>query len=208
MSSLRSRIFGALFLSAALAASTGPVSALTVNFSPDIDLDYSGSSGPGGYEGLAVDFGASIGSTTEHAAGTGNNVWLTNGGGINIGAGFEVVAATLSITTGSNPTSGDVFAVLGDSTGALEHEEFLTPALSTGTTTFNYLFLTPIAAQVSSYDLYFGLKIISGDGVFIDEITLDLALNEASTTTVSAPTATALLGLAMIGITTIRRKRR
>ena len=187
-----------------------------MNFSPDIDLDYSGSSGPGGYEGLAVDFGASIGSTTEHAAGTGNNVWLTNGGGINIGAGFEVVAATLSITTGSNPTSGDVFAVLGDSTGALEHEEFLTPALSTGTTTFNYLFLTPIAAQVSSYDLYFGLKIISyfglkiisGDGVFIDEITLDLALNEASTTTVSAPTATALLGLAMIGITTIRRKRR
>ena len=55
------RIFRTLLPSAGFVLFSGPFSALTVNFSPNIDLDYGGSLGQDGYEALAVEFNGSAG---------------------------------------------------------------------------------------------------------------------------------------------------
>jgi hypothetical protein len=197
------RLSGTLFLATALTMFSLPAQALTINFSPDTDLD----TNSGAYSALVINFGAAIRSVfADQPIGTPNSAWITSGGAINIGAGQQI-SATITIDTGSNGTSSPLTAVFEDSAGTLSSEQVLAGPFSTGSSQIFNLLL-PFAGQASDYNLFFGLKFFSTDGIGISSVSLDLELTEAPPTAVNAPGVMALLGQTLIGAGLARRQRR
>lgn len=206
MHKISKSLLGVLIVAGTLSLASGAANALTISFAPPLQFG----AGPSGTEDtLAIDFSAPVHVQQSVAFGTPNSAWITNGGAISIGAGFEV-AATLTIDVGFNATFMPLAAVFEDSTGSLAAEIVLSPALNTINSSQIYNLTLPFAAQATGYDLYFGLKHtqVIEDSVDITGITLNLELTAPPTTSVAAPAMTSMLGLSLAGIALLRRGRR
>lgn len=198
------KFLGILILAGAMSFPAGKANAYSIHFSSPLPFGPAG----GGFDSLAIDFDTASHTQGTYLFGTPNSDWITNGGTINIAPGVEL-SATLTIAIGPDPTFLPLTAVFEDTTGSLSAEIVLAPALSSSFSSQVYNLTLPFAAQTGGYDLYFGLKqTFPGDSVDISSITLDLEQTETPSGQISAPAATAIFGLAIMGIGLVRRKQR